>query len=220
MLHREPILTLRTLRWAGAALSIYLFLLLPSRLLAQGHELRVTLRDTDGQGLPGVAIIVRDEEGKELARQTTAEGGASSFAGLPAIVRVAVAGQLRGGPPLVQLGDDARGVRLALDQVATPPTLDLRVERDGLVLPDPATMLTLEMGGPVVNAAVPFATATLATPVPLATSAAGEASASVVVGTNQEEARPAASWVPLLSVLIIVVAAGVMLLIQRRRAAR
>jgi hypothetical protein len=136
-------------------------------------------------------------------------------------VRVAVEGQLRDGPRLFQLGDDAQGVRLALDLAAAPAVLDLRVERDGLVLPDPATMLTLEEGGPIVEVAEPFPTAALATPAPLPTTTTrGAGTGVVVVGPGVEAERPTAGWVPLVTVLIIVVAAAVMLLIQRRRASR
>lgn len=217
---RCPIINRWTLRWGIVALLV-IVVLLPSQLLAQSYALRVTLRDSAGQGVAGVIIVVRDQDGQELARQVTAADGAASFAELPTVVRVVVDGQLRGGPRLFQLGDDAQGVRLALDLAATPATLDLRAERDGLVLPDPATMLTLEQGGPIVETTEPFPTAALATPAPLPTPATGGAdTAVVVVGAPGEAERPAAGWVPLVTVLIIVVAAAVMLLIQRRRASR
>ncbi len=217
---RCPIINRWTLRWGIVALLV-IVLLFPSRLLAQSYALRVTLHDPAGQGIAGVTIIVRGEDGQELARQTTAADGAASFAELPAVVRVAVDGQLRGGPRLFQLGDDAQGVRLTLDLAAAPATLDLRAERDGLVIPDPATMLTLEEGGPIVETVEPFPTAALATPAPLPTPATGVAgSAVVVVGAPAEAERPTAGWVPLVTVLIMVVAAAVMLFIQRRRASR
>jgi hypothetical protein len=183
---------------------------------AQAHTLVVTLRDTDGQALVGISIIVRDEEGRELLRVTSDSDGAARFAELPAVVRVAVEGQPRGGARLYQLGDDARGVRLDLGQGGGAFQLDLRVERDGLVLPDPATMLTLEEGGPLVEDAAPAPTALLATPAPLPTAA--PRTGVVRVGQpRQPDAERRDGWVPLVTVLLVALAAGVLLLVQRRR---
>lgn len=215
----SPPLINHRMRCGVIAVLLVTILFLPGQILAQGYALRVTLYDPAGQGIAGVTIIVRDEQGQELARQTTTADGSAGFVGLPTVVRVAVEGNLRGGPHLFQLGDDTQGVRFAFDLAAASATLDLRAERDGLVLPDPATMLTLEEGGPIVETIEPFPTAALATPAPLPTPATGVAgSAVVVVGAPEEAERPAASWVPLVTVLIMVVAVAVMLLIQRRRA--
>lgn len=190
---------------------------LPSQLFAQGYELRVTLRDVGGRGLAGITIMVRDETGQDLARMVSDSSGAARFADLPAIVRVAVDGQARGGPRLFQLGDDAQGIRIMLDKGDELTTLDLRVERDGLVLPDPATMLTLEEGGPVAPDAFLIPTALLATPAPLPTTIA--VAGAVHVDQPPPPAERRNNWVPLISVLIVVVAAGLMALIQRRRSA-
>lgn len=204
-------------RLGGAALLVLLLcLLLPSQLFAQSYELRVTLHDSSGRALVGVTIIVRDEAGQELTRATTDANGAASFAELPAVVRVAVNGQMRGGPQLYQLGGDAQGVRLDLGQGSGSAVLDLRVERDGLVLPDPATMLSLEEGGPVVEDTIPIPTALLATPAPLPTTS----SSTSVVSVSQpppagEERRD--GWMPLATVLVVALAAGLMVLVQHRR---
>lgn len=183
---------------------------------AQAQALIVTLHDAGGRALVGVTIIIRDEARQELTRATTDANGAASFADLPAVVRVAVSVQMRGGPQLYQLGDDAQGVRLDLGQGSGATVLDLRVERDGLVLPDPATMISLEEGGQVVEDTVPFPTALLATPAPLPTTSA---SASVVSVSQPppagEERRD--GWVPLATVLIVALAAGLMVLVQHRR---
>jgi len=204
------------------ALTLLLIVLLasgffpPAPVAAQAQTLLVTLHDASGRALMGITIIVRDEEGRELARAVSDASGTASFSGLPTGVRVAVEGQARGGPRLYQLGDDAQGVRLDLGQGSGSAVLNLRVERDGLVLPDPATMLSLEEGGPVVEDSLPFPTAFLATPAPLPSTA----TASGVISVGQP-APPQADrrngWVPLATVLVVALAAGVMLLVQHRR---
>ena len=211
-LRRQPITLL-----ALAGL-LMLCVLLPSLAVAQTHTLRVTLHDASGRGLAGITVIVRNEERQELARQATSAEGGVIFTELPAVVRVVVEGQARGGPRLFQLGDDTAGVRLDLGQARGESGLDLRVERDGLVLPDPATMLTLEEGGPVVEQAAPLPTAVVATPAPLPTTAATDT--STVSSGAPPPAPRGATWAAWLSVLIIAFTAGLMLLIQRRRNAR
>lgn len=213
-LGRQPMLL------SALAGMLTLCVLLPTVAAAQAYSLRVSLHDADAYGLAGIMVIVRGEDGEELARAQTSAEGTATFAGLPSVVRVAVEGQARGGPALFQLGDDARGVRLDLAQAGETPSLDLRVERDGLVLPDPATMITREEGGPVVSAAPPIPTAALATPAPLPTAPVAGGLPTVVVG-EPAEARPGSpAWVPWITVLIVAVAAGVMRFIQRRRDAR
>ncbi|NJK32209.1 MAG: hypothetical protein HC927_07270, partial [Deltaproteobacteria bacterium] len=127
---------------------LMLFVLLPATTLAQTHSLRVTVRDVSGQGIPDITIAIRTEDGQELAQARTDAQGTAAFEGLGDVVRVQVRGQPRGGPTLYQLGDDAQGVRFDLSQANVTATLDLRVDHDGLVLPDPATMISLEQGGP------------------------------------------------------------------------
>jgi hypothetical protein len=203
----------RRIGWLALALAIAL---LPEVSAAQGHALTVTLRDAADQRIAGITIIVRSEEGQELARQTTDADGTASFDTLPTVVRVAVAGQPRNAPGLYQLGDDAQGVRLALDGDAAPTVLNLRAERDGLVLPDPATMLSLEAGGPTVAPALP--TLAIATSAPLPTRIDPSAPAILVVGAPPVPDLPAPRWAPV-AVLLIIIAALVGLLALRWRRA-
>jgi len=188
----------------------------PAPVAAQAQTLLVTLHNASGRALTGITIIVRDEEGQELTRAVSDASGAASFGELPTVVRVAVVGQARGGPRLYQLGDDAQGVRLDLGQGSGSVVLNLRVERDGLVLPDPATMLTLEEGGPVVEDSLPVPTAFVATPAPLPTPASASDVVSVGQPTQPGDKRRD-GWVPLATVLVVALAAGVMLLVQHRR---
>ncbi len=204
------------LAWLLASLAA----LLPARAAAQTHELRITLRDVGGQGIVGISVIVRSEDGQELARQVTTDKGGASFHGLPAVVRVAVEGQPQGGPRLYQLGDDAQGVRVDLEQAALPLTLNLRAERDGLVLPDPATMLTLEEGGPLITETEPIPTAALATPAPLPSTASTAPQAVVGVAASPSEAPQRAGWVPPVTLLIVVVATVALRLVQKLRSTR
>lgn len=199
------------LAWLLLALGV----ILPTAAMAQAFSLQVTLQDVSGRELAGITIIVRDEEGRELTRGVSDASGVARFSGLPAVVRVSVEGQARGGPRLYQLGDDAQGVRLDLGQGSGTTALNLRVERDGLVLPDPATMLSLEEGGAVVEGAVSVPTALLATPAPLPTApSAGVVSVGQPMQLGDERRD---GWAPLATVLIVALAAGVMLLVQRRR---
>lgn len=205
---------------ALAGLLLAVDVLLPPRTLAQPYALHVTLHDVGGRPVPGIVVIVRTEDGHELVRQATSAEGAVAFNGLPAVVRVAVEGQLRGGPALFQLGDDAQGVRLDLEQRKGELRFDLRVEHDGLVLPDPATMITREEGGPVVGSASPIPTAVLATPAPLPTTPAASDLPALVDPAPAATQPSSGAWVPWVTALIIAFAAGVMLLIQRRRDVR
>ncbi|MEI7642678.1 MAG: hypothetical protein WCJ55_00085 [Chloroflexales bacterium] len=201
----------RRIGWLALALAIAL---LPEVSAAQGHILTVTLRDAAGQGIAGIIIIVRSEDGQELARQTTDADGTASFDTLPTVVRVAVAGQPRNAPSLYQLGDDAQGVRLVLGTGDSLTVLNLRAERDGLVLPDPATMLSLEIGGPTVDA-TPLVRAT---PAPLPTRIDPRAPAILVVGAPPDPAPPAPPWAPVAVLLIIIAALVALLALRWRRA--
>lgn len=201
----------RRIGWLALALAIAL---LPEVSAAQGHVLTVTLRDAAGQGIAGITIIVRSEDGQELARQTTDADGTASFDTLPTVVRVAVAGQPRNAPSLYQLGDDAQGVRLALDGGAAPTVLNLRAERDGLVLPDPTTMLSLEVGGPTVDA-TPLARAT---PAPLPTRIDLGTPPVLVISPPPDPAPPAPPWAPVVVLLVISAALVGLLALRWRRA--
>jgi len=205
------------LRNALGGLAALIAILLPTLVSAQAATLRVTLRDSGGLAIIGIGISVHSEDGQELVRGITDSVGETHFSDLPAVVRVVVAGQPRGGPRLYQLGDDVEGVRIVLTPGTEPTVLDLRAEREGLVLPDPATMITREEGGPLVVDAPLLPTAAIATPAPLPTAPRVNAATTVMVGAVPAEAPRHAGWVPLATVLIIGVAAGVMLHIQRRR---
>jgi hypothetical protein len=204
-----------TLVWIAFVAAV----LFPTLASAQDHTLHVTLRDSSGAAIVGVSLIVRTEDGEELARQVTDSDGAADFAGLSGVVRVLVERQPRGGPQLYQLGDDARGVRVDLNQTTLPLTLNLRAEPDGLVLPDPATMLTLEEGGPIVVGASPIPTAALATPAALPT-ARRTAITPSGSGNAEGEAPKEAGWVPPVTLLIVVVAAILLRLVQKLRSTR
>ena len=190
--------------------------LLPAIAAGQTHALRVTLRNVSNRGLADVTIMLRGEDGQELARQRTDATGAASFDDLPAVVRVAVEGQPRSGPPLYQLGDDAQGVRVQLAAGDALVVLDLRVERDGLVLPDPATEVVREAGGPLVMEPPSFPTALVATP-QTAMTAATLPSQPVVDSTPPPNVAQQNRWVPWATVLVIGFALGLLRLVQRRR---
>ncbi|KAB8333768.1 hypothetical protein SD80_012000 [Scytonema tolypothrichoides VB-61278] len=117
-------------------------LLVPGSALAQGFppDLIVRIRDAGDAGIGGVTVIVRDQgSSREVGRATTDEEGRAEFVGIeePA-VRVLIQGQAA-GITLYQPGEDAEGIRLSFD--TRPAQLDLRVEADGMVLPDPETMI-------------------------------------------------------------------------------
>jgi hypothetical protein len=215
-MHRFPSHWFITRGWLACVAVVLVLLALPGQVSAQAHSLRVTLRDVHGVGLPDVTVLVRSADGRELTQQVTDTDGAASFDALAGVVRVAIDGQPRGGPRLYQLGDDARGVRVVLDAGATTLTLNLRAERDGLVLPDPATMLTLEEGGPLVLDSASIPTAAVATPAPLPT--AGRTDSQPGTAPRADSTPPPhADWVPPVTVLILVVAACLLRLVQKLR---
>ncbi len=194
------------------------WVLVPPLAAAQDAALVVVLRDPADQGIAGITIMVRGSDGQELARELTDLDGTARFADLPAIVRVAVDGQPKGGPHLYQLGDDAQGVRLALGVGDSSVVLHLRAERDGLVLPDPATMLSLEVGGPTVAPAPTLPTPAIATPGLLPTRIDPRAPAILVVGVSPDPAPPAPWWAPVVVLLAIAGALLGLLALRWRRA--
>ena len=109
---------------------------------AFGHQaaavLVVTIRDVRNAGVAGVTVLVRDQGGQQVIGQ-----GVTDTAGHVRIdrvtaptVRVAVRGALPGGTPLVQPGDDAQGILVSLNGPSV--RVQLRVEDEGTVIPDPA----------------------------------------------------------------------------------
>lgn len=103
-------------------------------------SITVTLRDINDAGIPNAIIIIRDAQGQhEQARgQTDAQGNVSFSEPLATPLRIAVEGRLPHRIRLYQDGFDASGVLIH----ELPVTLDLRVEPDGKVIPDPVTMLS------------------------------------------------------------------------------
>jgi hypothetical protein len=148
----------------------------------------ITLRDTAGQGIPDATIRVLDGSGtREFARTITNAAGIAEIVDLPTgQVRVWIGG-VHAGKTLVLTGKDASGIRMLGSD--PPLRLDLRIEPDGRVLPDPETMITPDLGGPMV--AIPTA--------PLAQAVAIEAPSvrvptalqptAFVVDTVQEQAE-------------------------------
>jgi len=141
------------------ALLICIVLQSPVTMLAQTMppDLIVTLRDAQEKPLAGISVQVRTiANGPVLAQAVTAPTGAAEFAGLTVDrVVVLVSGSLPDGTRLVQPGQDAHGIALLL---GPPPTrLDLRVDANGQVLPDPATMIDPIPNGPIVATAAPAA---------------------------------------------------------------
>jgi hypothetical protein len=148
-------------------------MLAPGAVRAQNAppDLVVTLRDVQNQGVVGATISVRDAaDGQEIARSTTDGQGQATFVALRvADLRVAVHGQLSSGARLYLPGQDASGIRLTLG--VPPIRLDLRVEPNGLIRPDPETMIVPEIVGDLAGTVGPLAAyhpeAPIATPPPI-----------------------------------------------------
>ena len=122
------------------------------RLLATPEAppaLLVTLRDAQDAPVAGATVLVLDRTATTtLGRTVTDATGGASFATLPAgEVRVQVSGRLADGTALRQVGADARGVLVILG--APEVRLELRVEPDGTVIPDPGTMIVPDLGIPL-----------------------------------------------------------------------
>ena len=131
-----------SLRWFVIYLSVAL-LLIPAPLHAQEQRFAVLVRDVSGNGVASVTIQINNTEGEMLATTTTDANGGAFFPEIEAtMIRVLVRGFLSDGTPLRQLGDDAEGIAFINDSPGL--VLDLRVEPDGSVLPDPSTMITLD----------------------------------------------------------------------------
>jgi hypothetical protein len=132
------------MRRATVALSIFSLLAALARpVRAQESSLTVRLRDASGAGVPRVTVVVRDAAaGRTLAMATTDERGEARFAELAASrAWVLLRGALPDGTALVQPGADAQGIAVELAAIRR---LELRCERNGVVLPDPETMVALD----------------------------------------------------------------------------
>jgi hypothetical protein len=203
----------------------------PPTTLAQEPPpaLIVRLRDASGAGIPSAIVTVVDGSGAQvLGRATTTGEGIATFPPLPAAeVRVLVSGQLPNGVALTQPGDDADGMRLVLGAPAL--TLEMRSEDDGVVLPDPATSITLETGVAPDESLVPLDPATLPTapyavPLPTRPSDTQVPASTVVpiVPTAPAAPTPAPTGVNwpgllLLGVLLLAVLGVILLQLRWRR---
>lgn len=171
----------------------------------------VTLRDAQGAPIAGVAITVVDLSGATIFdRAMTDAAGTVRFAALPVNnVRVQLTGRLADATPLRQSAADERGMLVMLDM---PPTrLDLRIEPDGTVIPDPITMIAPDLGVPLAET---FPTAIRIAP-PTATSLI--AATPAVPATTTPEPSSALLIPGLALAIILILVCGVALLALTRR---
>jgi hypothetical protein len=135
-------------------------LLVPASVLAQDStpttpDLVVTVRDGGGAPLAGLTVQIRaGVDTPILAQALSTAQGQAMFANITVSqVRVRVIGRLASGAQLYQIGADAQGLAVFLGP--PPTTLDLRVDSDGMVLPDPVTMIDPVSHGPVIATPAP-----------------------------------------------------------------
>ena len=212
---------LRILLFALMTLSAALAGWMPAHQPAS-PELLVTVRDATRQPLSGITIEVHDlGSGEALAATRTDTIGIASFAHLPtSAVRVRATGHLPSGVALTLLGADADGIAVYLADDTTG--LDLEVEDDGLVRPDPATMLAPDaVGVPLtpVPSSIALAAPTGVLPsVPVAPILIAPTTLSErmpeLSSTNPDEYETRVGWLRLLILLFLI---GVLVLVQRIR---
>jgi hypothetical protein len=149
MINRLAILLLRVV------FGCMVVLLVPASVWAQDStpttpDLIVTVRDVRGAPLAGLTVQIRaGADTPALAQVRTDTQGQAVFATISVSqVRVRVLGTLVSGAQLYQIGADAQGVAVFLGP--PPTTLDLRVDSDGMVLPNPVTMIDPVPHGPVI----------------------------------------------------------------------
>lgn len=189
----------------------WLLLPLPAAAQELPPDLIVRLRDSADTGISNITVIVRDASGPELLRAITDASGKAIFERLPVNeIRVLVQGSLPNGNSLYMPGQDAPGIRLLLD--SPPVQLDLRAETDGLVRPDPATMIAPEVGVPLSS--VPAISVT-ALPHP---SASPIATPVLVMPKTPVESSVDNSfpWMGLFLVIFLAGAATLVILLARR----
>jgi len=118
-------------------------------------DLIVTVRDVRGAPLAGLTVQIRaGADAPMLNEARTDAQGQAMFANISVSqVRVRVLGTLASGAQLYQIGADAPGVAVFLGP--PPTTLDLRVDVDGMVLPDPVTMIDPIPQGPPITTPPP-----------------------------------------------------------------
>lgn len=156
--------------------------------------LTVTVRDMHDHGLAGVFVYIRDESGTSTLSRTPTDASGTAVVALPrdTPVRVAIEGPWRAGSSLYQVGNDALGV---WGRYTAPSNhLDLRVEPDGMVIPDPRTMI-VPLDGPATEREVllvPTAVrATVPAGIPARPAPAPAALPSVTPQTSPILAQPA-----------------------------
>jgi hypothetical protein len=144
-----------------------LSLIVPMPAHAQERAtLTVSIHDETGAPLPNVRVIAVDAvQFVPLAASATDAAGVALLPDLPpGALRVQVTGRTASGRPLIQPGLDAQGIAVRL--APSGDVLHLRTQPDGLVLPDPATMIAPDAGGVAQEAgAAPFPTIVPAAPV-------------------------------------------------------
>jgi hypothetical protein len=141
-------------------LGCMVLLAVPTAVCAQDStstipDLMVTVRDVRGAPLAGLTVQIRaGADTPILGQAVTNAYGQAVFATISVSqVRVRVIGPLASGAQLYQPGADAPGVALFLGP--PPTTLDLRVDTDGMVLPDPVTMIDPLPHGPTIATPAP-----------------------------------------------------------------
>lgn len=208
----------------GFALLTFLLWLVPALAIAQVQpNLVVTIRDSNGRGVPGVTVSVRDQAGREVFTGVTNAEGQVMLEKVPAPeLRVAVSGTV-GGVALIQLADDSEGVQIYA--AAPPVTLDLRIDAGGVVIPDPATMIQpepIEVPTAPIGAASIVATTNSAGVLPTAELPASAATTTSASGpapaTAQEGSSGQGVFIGLIAIAAVL-AALVLVLAHERRVA-
>jgi hypothetical protein len=150
----------RVIHQCFSLLISFVVLLVPTAVGAQDStptaaDLIVTVRDVRGAPIPGLTVqISAGADTPILAQVVTDAQGQAVFATISVSqVRVRVIGTLASGAHLYQPGADAPGVAVFLGP--PPTTLDLRVDSDGMVLPDPVTMIDPIPYGPPIATPAP-----------------------------------------------------------------
>lgn len=128
-------------RWI-CCFAVVIASLLPSLVLAQDTvDLIVTIRDVADMGVANVQVTIRDRTGeRDLVRGVTDVNGVAVIQKIiVSDIRIGLVGALSNGQSLLLRGDDAQGIRVFLGAGTT--TVDLRVENDGTVIPDPSEIV-------------------------------------------------------------------------------
>jgi hypothetical protein len=138
----------------------FIVLAIPAAVIAQDStptaaDLIVTVRDVRGDPLAGITVQIHAGADTPILAQAVSNAqGQAVFANISVSqVRVRVLGTLASGVQLYQIGADAPGVAVFLGP--PPTTLDLRVDSDGMVLPDPMTMIDPVPYGPAIVTPAP-----------------------------------------------------------------